>query len=233
MPVLRSFSVNAGVIAGERMPNEPDQLYATPEEMGSLFGIRISEASLRFAMSLIHAFCNRPSLWPTEIKFPTIHLADGRLQGRIPITPVIQITDASAGYTYQPRRDRQAANISYWSYAPLFALQGPAAPLLPLSAELIAFEPATGIFTIPWSVGLPGMGFNSINLTAVCGYVEIPARVKTALAEITNSVQARGVSDRVAYSIGRVSRKYAPGSNTFISPQAEQLLQPFVVQALY
>jgi hypothetical protein len=231
MPVLRSFSVSDGVIAGERIPEEPDQLYATAEELGSLFGIRITEASIRFAMSLIHAYCNRPSLWPIEVDFPVMRLPEDRMQGRIPLTPVIQITEASGRFAYAGRRDRQGRNAWYWGYAPILALQGSAPTFLAINTALIQCDPATGIFSLPWSGML--LPWNEVKIRAIVGYVEIPPRIKTAIAEIANSVQSRGVSDRVAYTVGRISRKYAPGSNTFISPQAEQLLQPFVVQSLF
>ena len=231
MPVLRTFSDTDGIIAGERTPEEPEQLYATPDELGALFGVRISEASIRFAMSLIHAFCNRPSLWPIEIRHPPMRLPDNRAVGRIPITPVIQIVEASGRFTYAGRRDRVAQNTFWYGYNAILALNGALPAFTEINTALIQCDGATGIFTLPYSQML--IPYNEVVLVTLSGYVEIPSRIKAALAEITNSVQSRGVSDRVAYNVGRVSRKYAPGSNTFISPQAQQLLQPFVVQGLF
>ncbi len=231
MPVIRSFQVSDGLIAAERMPNEPDELYATPDELGALYGVRISEAQIRFCMSLIHAFTNRPSLWPIEIDFPTMRMPSDRMEGRIPICPVIRITEAAGRYAYGYRRDRQSMNALYYSYAALIALQGVAPKMVPVNVDLIQVDAATGIFSLPYGNIL--FPWNEVKIRAIVGLIEIPPRVKAAIAEIANSVQARGVSDRIGYAVGRISRKYAPGSNTFISPQAQQLLQPFVVQSMF
>lgn len=230
MPVLRSFSVQHGVIAAERLPTESEQLYATPEELGAAFGVKVSEAQVRFAMALIHAFTNRPSLWPVEYELPSIRMPQDRYESRIPITPVLQIVEAAGRYAYGWRRDRQGISALSYGYGAILALQGVAPRLVPINVDLIQVNAATGIFSLPFGTFL--LPFNEIVLRVICGYIEIPGRVKAALAEICNSVAQRGVSDRIAYSVGRISRRYAPGSHTFISPQAEQLLQPFVVQTL-
>ena len=64
---LKVFNVTAGVMASEVTPDSQEGLYASPQELGGLFGCQgITEADIRFAMALIHAHCNRPSLWPTK-----------------------------------------------------------------------------------------------------------------------------------------------------------------------
>ena len=231
MPVIRSFSVADGMVGTERMPNDPDELYATPEELGALYGCKISEATIRFCMSLIHAYTNRPSLWPIEIESPITRLPSDRYETRLPVTPVIRILQAGGRYAYGMRRDRQGWNALHYGYAAMLALQGVVPQMVNVNPDLVLCDASTGILTFPSGFSL--YPFAECKFRYLAGFVEIPPRVKAALAELANSIQSRGVSDRIGYNVGRISRKYAPGSNTFISPQAEMLLAPFVVTAMY
>ena len=89
--------------------------------------------------------------------------------------------------------------------------------------------PETGVIYIPWSIYFAT--YTTIRVRYLAGYVEIPARIKTAIADIINTTHAMGVSQRTSYTAGRVARRYATPS--FVSPMAQQLLQPFVVQAMF
>lgn len=230
MTVIRAFSVSDGVIAAERLPEQPDQLYATPQELGEAFGVRASEAQIRHAMAIIHSVTNRPSIWPVEYEF-NLRLPSDRYESRIPVTPVLKITEASGRYSYgSMRRDRQGIGAWYWGYGAMLALQGAAPQMVAINEALIQYDPSTGIFALPWSNMLLG-AYNEVRIRSICGYVEIPGRIKVAIVELINNVSGRGISDRIAYSVGKISRKYA--SNSFVTPEAERLLQPFIVAGMY
>ncbi len=227
--VIRTFQVNGGVIAGERLATEPDELYATPQELGAMFGVRCSEAQIRHAMSIIHSVTNRPSLWPVEYEFPTLRMPPDRYEGRIPITPVIRIVDATWRYAYGFRRDRQSMNALTYGAAALLVLAGGMAPrFVPINPDTIQVDGSTGIFTL--STGLFLMPFTELRLRCIAGYLEIPGRVKMCLVELINNVSNMGMSSRIAYSVGRISRKYA--STSFVNDEVLRLLQPFIVTSL-
>jgi hypothetical protein len=225
---LRAFNVSDGSIAAERAPEELEDLYSTPTELGGLFGCTPTEEDCRFAMAMINAHCNRPSLWPTEVETGVINIPSDRQETRLPITPVIRILEAAGRYA-RGRRDRIGYNQIMYNYgATLLALQGAVPQWQVIDPTLISLEPATGVLYLPTGTFL--FTYTQFKCRAVCGYIEIPFRVKAAMAEIINSVHAKGVSDRTRYGAGKVMRQYA--SDSFLTPQAKQFLQPFVVQEL-
>lgn len=228
MPIVRAFQVSHGTLAAERTADTLEDLYASPEELSALYGCEgITEGDIRFAMSLMHAHCNRPTLWPVEHETGILRVDPSRQQLLLPLTPVIQLTRI-AGRFAMGRRDRQATNQMYFGYtAALSLLTSPPqwSTIDPTSCEV---EPATGALWLATSQFL--VPFNQIKVSYIAGYIEIPARVKACLALLINEVHAKGVSDRVKYTAGRVMRQYA--STSFISPQVAQLLAPFVVQEL-
>lgn len=228
MPIIRAFQISHGAIAGERTPETLEDLYVSPSELASLYGCEgITEGDIRFAMALIHSHCNRPSLWPVEHETPTIQIAPERQQTRLPLTPVLQLTRV-AGRFAMGRRDHQALTQVYHSYAAALSLLSAPAPFVEVNVNHCELEPATGALWIATSQFL--LPFNQIKVRYIGGYVEIPDRAKAALALLINEVHAKGVSDRVRYAVGRVVRQYATPS--FMSPQVQALLAPFVVQEL-
>jgi hypothetical protein len=70
-----------------------------------------------------------------------------------------------------------------------------------------------------------------VRITYVAGLLDIPPRVKLGLVEIINTLHNKGQSDRTAYAVGRVSRKYA--SDSFVTPMAKQLLAPWCITSLF
>lgn len=228
MPILRSFSVNHGVIAAERLPTEPDQLYATPEELGAAFGVRVSEAQVRYAQNAVNAYCNRASLFPCEISEPLIRLPTDRMETRLAVTPVLRILEAAGRYAYNSRRDRLGVNAMTWGYGPLLALQGITPRFTPIQVDLIQVEPSTGILTLPYGPFL--FPISQLAVRYIAGYLEIPARIKTCLINIINNVSLKGSGDRIAYNVGRIGRRYATAS--FITTDEARLLEPFVIRSL-
>lgn len=228
MPFVKQFNVVDGMIGSERLPDEPDQLYATPAELGQMFGVRVSEAQIRYAQSLINAHCNRPSIFPCEIVSGLKRLPSDRMETRLEVTPVIRIVEAAGRYAYGWRRDRQGMSAMYWGAAALIALQGIAPRLTPIQVDLIQVEPQTGIVTLPYSTFL--LPYTQVDFRYIAGYVNIPGRVKMALVNIINNVSNKGISDRIAYNVGRIARRYATPS--FLTKDEQDLLQPFVVQTL-
>ena len=228
MPIVRSFQISHGSVAAERTPDTPEDLYATPTELSALFGCDgVDEGDIRFAMSLIHAHCNRPTLWPVEHETGILQIAADRQQTRVPITPVIRLLDVSGRFA-MGRRDRQSVNQQYFGYTAALSLLSSPPRWTTINPDACEFEPATGVVWLATSQFLTP--FNQIKLSYIGGYIEIPFRVKSCLALLINEVHAKGVSDRTKYTAGRVTRQYA--STSFISPQAAQFLAPFVIQDL-
>lgn len=227
---IKPFNVTDGIVASEITPDSPEGLYASPQELGDLFGCHgITEADIRFAMGLMHAHCNRASLWPTEVVTPSLEIPYGQQQTRLHVTPVVEVLEIAGRYG-PGRRDRQGMNNMYTALNPLLILVSSGAPVwTPINLATIEYESGTGILTLPWSNML--LPYSIIRVRYIGGYITIPYRVKVAMAELINSVHAKQVSDRTRYTVGRITRQYA--STTFITPMAEQLLQPFVIQGLF
>jgi hypothetical protein len=227
---LKVFNVTDGVMASEVTPDSEEGLYASPNELAQLFGCAgISEADIRFAMALIHSYCNRASLWPTEILTPPIEIPQGRQETRLDITPVVSILEASGRYG-MGRRDRQGWNSLYSSLNPLLVLASTGKPQwTPIDVATIELDAATGIVYLPWSSML--IPFQTVRLRYIGGYLSIPFRVKSALVELINTIHARGVSDRVRYTAGRITRQYA--NTGFVSETARMMLEPFRIVSKY
>jgi len=225
MPMLRQMGVTAGTVANSESPDR-DKLYATPEDLFALYGLTVTEAQVRFAQGLINSVCCRTSLWP-ELYEERLTVPSDRLQVVLSVTPVVQILTAQGRYAYG-RRDRRALNMHQMDYIAALAVFGSPPRYTDITVDQIEYFPATGevwlptgFFLVPWS---------DVMLTYLAGFPVIPDRIKMAVAELINSVCARGVSDRIQYSIGRISRRYA--SESYITPQALQLLEPFIVKSL-
>lgn len=227
---MKVFNVTDGIIASEVTPDSQEGLYASPDELGHLFGCSgITEEDVRFAMGLIHAHCNRPSLWPTEVLTPPIEIPYGRQETRLELTPIVRLLGVAGRYA-QGRRDRQSVNNPYNSLNPLLLMVSTGGPIwsdIPL--QTCEVDASTGILSLPWSNML--LPYGMVRVRYIGGYISMPFRVKAALAELINSVHAKQVSDRVRYTAGRITRQYA--SESFITPQAEAFLSPFVIRALY
>lgn len=225
---LRGFQVNHGTL-GDAAPEGVDDLYVTPEECAALWGCALTEQDIRAAMTLINSYCNRPSLLPCEFDSGLIELPYDRQETRLPITPVIALTEA-AGKFGLGRRDRQGFN-AYNSglMASYLVLVGGTPQWQPLDIRQCEFDSGTGIVYIPNSFTLAR--FAVVRFRFIAGLLTIPDRVKMACFEISQNMHAKGISDRTRYSVGRVSRTYA--SDTFITKQAAVLLEPFRVISLY
>ena len=225
---VKTFSITDGVIASEITPDSPEGLYASPQELNQLFGCTgITEEDVRFAMGLIHTFTNRRTLWPSEYIEGPYEIPFGRMETRLHQTPVISILECAGRFSLQ-RRDRQGWNNMYNAWNPLLILSGTGIPQwTPLATHLVEFDPPTGIVYLPLSSML--LPYSLVRLRTIAGFISIPFSVKRALVELINTTHAKGVSDRVKYSVGRISRTYT--SDSFISPLAKQMLSPLVVQA--
>lgn len=225
---IRQFQVNNGTIGADVTPESPEEMYASPLELESLYGCRPTEADVRFVMTLINAECNRASLWPCEYQTPAIRMPSDRQETRLDVTPVIQITEMQGRYGYG-RRDRIGWNTYQTSLQTYLLLSGGRSIWTNIDVKTVDLDPATGILFIPTSLYF--QLWNVIKCRYIAGYISIPARVKSAMAEIINTVHAMGVSHRISYSAGRVARRYS--TDSFVTPQAKQLLSPFVVRSLY
>lgn len=220
----QTFQVNQGVIASDATPGL-EALYLPPDEALHIFGCTLSEEQGRFIQAVINTHCNRPSLWPTVWESGPIRVASDRSEIRLPLLPVIRLLAAAGRYGLQ-RRDRQGWNNFAYGLAPILALNAAARPQwTEIDVESIELSPAEGILFLPFSSMLAPYSY--IRISALCGLVDMPHRVKAAVVEIANAMGAMGVSHRTRYSVGRVSRQFASAS--FLTPLAAQMLQPFVV----
>ena len=226
MRYLRSFSVSEGSIGAERAPEEQEDLYVTGQELAALFGCARSDADIRFAMAIINSHCNRPSLWPVEIDSNTIQIPSDRQETRLPVTPVIRIVETGGRYS-RGRRDRIGYNNILYNYgATLLALQGSIPQWQPIDVSLLSVDAATGVVWMPTGTML--WAYGSFRCKYIAGYTDVPYRVKACIAEIINNVKSRNVSDRIRHTVGRVTNQFA--SNSFVTPQAEAFLSPFVIR---
>ncbi len=231
MPVtfLRSFQVTHGVIGGESSPEGESDLYVTPQELEALYGACASEEDIRAGMAIANAYLNRSSLFPCEYDSGDLSIPAGRMETRLPVTPVISVTDA-AGKFGLGRHDRQGWNSAYYhGLASYLVLLGSGPQWTPIDVNTLQVDAATGIVWIPASFMFAS--YTSVRFRFVAGFLTIPDRVKLAICEIINTLHSKQISSRTRYSIGKVSASYA--GDTFLSPQAQQLLSPFMVQSLY
>ncbi len=225
---IRTFQVNAGVIAADAVPNDQEDMYVTPDEMFGLFGCRPSEADIRMAQVSINAHCNRASLWPTLCQSPTLEIPQGRQETRLTVTPVISIHEVCGRFGHG-RRDRQGWNSLYQAVNPLLILASTGRPQWSqIDVATVEVDASTGMLWLPWSSML--VPYNFIKVLYIAGYLEIPGRVKACINELINNFHQRGVSDRTRFTVGRISRGYA--SDSFLTPYAKELLVPFVLTSL-
>src|ERR1041385_2934449 len=225
--LIRSMQVTDGTAAAERTPDSIDALYCTPEEMRALYGCEVTPEDIRAAMSLIHAWTNRPSLWPTEYEVEC-RIPQDRYETRLPVTPVISILEM-AGRFAPGRRDRQAFQSTYQSYGALLMISGSRPQWVPIDPRTVELTASTGMIYIPFSFMI--IPFSYVKCRYIAGLIEIPPRIKLALFELITQMHAKGVSDRTAFASGRVNRRYA--GTSFVSEQAKMRLEPWVIRATY
>ena len=164
-----------------------------------------------------------------EVLTPALDIPYGQQETRLHITPIIDVLEVAGRYG-PGRRDRQAANNPYTALNPLLILVTAGAPVwTPIALHTVEYDAATGVITLPWSNML--LPYSVVRIRYIGGYITIPFRVKAALAELINTTHAKGVSDRQRYGAGRITRQYA--SDSFMTPQAEQFLEPFVIRSLF
>jgi len=97
-----------------------------------------------------------------------------------------------------------------------------------IDVEQIDFYPATGEVWLP--TGLFLINYTEVQISYKAGFVNIPDRIKAALAEIINTICQKGASDRTIFSVGRVHRTYV--STSFVTPMAYMMLEPYIVRGL-
>jgi len=228
MTFVRAFQVNHGTLGDEAAPSGTEAMYATPEELEQLYGVCTGEPNIRAAMSLIHAHCNRPSLWPCEYDTGPLQMPPDRWQVLLPVTPVIRILDLAGRYG-MGRRDRQGSNVYEYGIASYLVMLGGAPQWMPIDVNRTEVDSGTGmLFLQPNWLYAP---YAMVRVRFIAGLITIPDRVKLAMTEIIHTMQARGVSSRMRYGVGRVSETFS--GEGFVSKQAQDLLSPLVVQSLY
>jgi hypothetical protein len=215
-----------GTIANERQP-AADELYATPAEMLDQYGMTVTEAEIRFAMSLIHSVTCRPSLWP-EVYEERLEVPSDRQQVILAVTPVVRILSAAGRYSYG-RRDRRALNQVNYDYLAALAVFGSPPRFTEIDVDQIELYEPTGECWLPTGAFL--INYTQVAIKYLAGYNQIPARILAALAMIVNEVCTKGSSDRISYSVGRVSRRYATPS--FITSDIYDLLSPYICRSLF
>jgi len=117
---MDAFFSHPGVPATDSAPDGEAQLYVTPAEVLARRGLTVTRAEIEYAMSLLHAACNRRTFWPSEYE-ERIDLPSDRNQCRLSVTPVQQILSAAGRYSYG-RRDRRTLNQVNYDY--IAALNG-------------------------------------------------------------------------------------------------------------
>jgi hypothetical protein len=203
-----------------------DQLYASPSDLETQFGLPCSEAQIRVAQTLMNGACNRRSLWVEEYE-ERIDLPSDRNQAILAARPVGQILEAAGRYGYG-RRDRRTLNSTNLDYLAVTAIFGSPTRFVPIDVNQIEVFPATGEVWLPTGFFL--VQYSQLQVRYTSGFVDIPYQVKLALALLINEVCAKGSADRVSYSVGKIARTFATPS--FLSQDVRNLLAPYVVRAL-
>ena len=225
MQAIRTFSVTDGVVASETTPTT-EELYVSPAELQALYGCSASEEQLRFTQSLINSFTNRASLWPTEY-LEELNIPSGRQETQLSACPVIAISSIAGRYAFG-RRDKIGYSAAAYGFNDILALTAAAAPMWSeIQPNTVEIVHASGIIYLPASFYF--VPWNIIRCRYLSGWITIPARIKAATMELLNTIGSKGQSDRTRYSVGRVSRTFA--SDSWITPAAAQMLQPFVISA--
>lgn len=223
---LRQFNVAPGFLATEESPNA-DRFYMTVEQFRELYCMDVTEAQIRFAMDLIHATVNRPSLWP-EVYEEALEVPEDRNQVILAARPILRLVSASGRYGYG-RRDRRSANIAAYDAMAITALFGSPPGWCDIDPNTIEWNGASGAAWLP--AGFFLANYSDVQIKYVSGLLQPSSRLKAAMVEIVNTVREKGVSDRTTYWVGRVQRGHqAPG---FVTDVARSLLEPYVVRALF
>lgn len=225
---LRAPGVTPGAFAADLTPTD-EQLYVTQEQAEALYGITCGPEDLRYAQTLVNAYCHRISLWPTTYE-ERLSVPDDRLTVQLSVTPVVEILAASGRYTFGRRHRSRRSYYAQSDYLAALALLGnpPAAQLI--DPAQITVYPATGECWLP--TGLFLVPFSEVQIQYIAGYTQIPHRAKDAVVDILNTIKAKGVASREQYTVGRIAQRFTPHEG-FISENAKLLLEPFVVQSFF
>lgn len=222
---LRQFG-HAGVFANTGTPDE-QQLYMSVDEVRQLYGMNVQPGQVRFAQSLINTTCNRPSIWVEEYD-ERIEIPADRQQVIVQATPVIKIIAASGRYGYG-RRDRRALNQVNFDYLAAIAVFGSPPRFTEINVDQIEFYPPSGEMWLPTGFFL--INYTQLQVKYQAGFNQIPDRVKAAMAEIINTICAKGASDRYMFQVGKVHRRFRESG--FVTPQAYDLLEPYILRSLF
>lgn len=215
-----------GVFANTATPEEP-QLYLSTDEIRQLYGMDVTEGQIRFAQSLMNATMNRPSLW-IELYDERLEIPSDRQQVILQATPVVKLISAAGRYSYG-RRDRRALNQVNFDYIAAIAVFGSPPRFTEIDVNQIEFYPPTGECWLPTGFFL--INYTQIQIKYHAGFNQIPDRAKAALAEIINTICSKGSSDRYMFQVGKVHRRFRESG--FVTPQAYDLLSPYILRSLY
>jgi len=224
-PGLSGFG-HPGTFINDVQPKD-DQLYMDQDQLLQEYGMRASLFQLRFAMSMMHTVINRPSLWVEEYE-ERLEVPSDRQQVILAAHPVVKIVQASGRYAYG-RRDRRTVNQVNYDYLAALAVFGSPPRFTEINPEQIELYPPTGECWLPTGFFL--INYTQVQIKYLAGYTNIPARAKTAMANIINEVCAKGVGDRTSYQVGKVKRGFS--SATFVTQDTYALLDPFIARALF
>jgi len=219
-PVPTGTVANEGTAAGHT-------LYVSPDELEDLYGLeKVKEGNIRAAMAQIHSVCNRTSIWP-ETYTERLAIQPDRQQVLLSVLPVLELLRAGGRYTHGQRHTSR----TYGSQIDFLLLNGGIGTppgFIPLLIDEFDLYGATGELWIPSGILLHG--WTEIEVEYLAGWTQPPDRLKFAIAEIINTMRAKGVAGRQSYRVGSVSQQFA--SEGFVSKTARDALQPFIVQVL-
>lgn len=225
-PFIQQAAMVPGTVGDELSPTA-EQLYLSVDDLATLYGMTASEPQLRLAQSLVNTTCNRTSLWPV-IYTEQLSLPSDRQEVILNVRPVIQILQLDGRYGYG-RRDRRVLNNVNYDYLAAIAVWGSPpgwTSIDPANADVYG---ATGEVWLPTGHFL--VSYSEVRVKYLAGYTQIPDRVKAAMADILNTICARGVSDRRMLGVGKVQQVFS--SEGFVSSTARDFLAPFIVQGLF
>jgi len=174
----------------------------------------------------VNTVCCRTSLWPEETT-ERLMIPERTQQVGLAVTPVLQLLRVGGRYVLG-RRNQHLVNQGLLSFIVMNGSIGTPSAFSNVDVAAIEFYGPTGECWIPSD--LLFYAWNEVEVTYIGGYTQIPDRAKLAMAEIVNSICARGVSNRMSYSVGKMSQSFS--EDGFVTKTARDLLSPFIVRSL-
>jgi hypothetical protein len=181
------------------------------------------------ASTLIEAWCRRPSLLVTQY-IDQLRLTTGSQTARLTYRPLAAADGATSplvSVRVRYARPRRGEMVDLFREQVAFAFNTPGSwsSLDPASVDI---NMAAGELTFP--ANFLGLNYNEAEVTYTSGFVEIPAAIKVACAQIVKNAQATPAMNVKRSRMDTVQMEYF--SNALLDDQVKSLLRPYRAERL-